>query len=192
MFRVEDLRTETADMTPQALLRHLLVEKFPGRCVVTSSLRIRSVVVLDMVARIDRSTPVVFCHASYVYAESIEYRAQIVRRLGLTDVRDPGKDEAGVLPGDEDHREEIRSSIWGGGTIETITHLNRSLADFECWISAAYHRPYPDTPTPRLIREGRMLRVDALSGWTRDQVQGYMARYDLPRHPRIVAPTYHY
>lgn len=192
MVRVEELRSATADMTAPALLRHLLLERFPGKCVVTSALRIRSVVVLDMVAEIDPATPVIFCHAPYVYAESIEYRAQIVRRLGLTDVRDPGKDETDALPDDVDHHEEIRTSVWGGGMIETITHLNKSLAGFECWISAAYHRPYSAVPTPRLVGEGRLLRVDPLNGWSQDRVQAYMATHGLPRHPRILVPTYHY
>jgi len=192
MFRVEELRTVSAEMTASETLRYLLLEKFPKGCVITSSLRIRSIVVLKMIAEIDRSTPVIFCHASYVYPESVDYRTQIVRLLRLTDVRDPAKDETRVLPDDRDHYEEIRSSIWGGGMIETITHLNKSLAGFDCWISAAYHRPYTDVPTPRLTQEGKLLRVDPLNGWSREKVRAYMAQHDLPHHPRIVAPTYHY
>lgn len=182
----------TEGMTARDLLRYLLVEEFHGKCAITSSLRARSIVVLNMIAEIDRSAPVIFCHASYVYPESVDYRARIVRLLGLTDVREPGTNESDVLPDDRDHYEEIRSSIWGGGTVETIVHLNKSLAGFGCWISAAYHRPYANEPTPRLIQEGRMLRVDPLNGWTAEEVHAYMARHDLPLHPRIVAPTYHY
>ena len=192
MLPLNELRSATAEMTAPAMLRYLLLEKFPGRCVITSSLRIRSIVALKMIAEIDRSAPVIFCHASYVYPESVDYRRQVVRLLRLTDVRDAGAGETDILPGDQDHYEEIRSSVWGGGTIETITHLNKSLADFECWISAAYHRPYSNVPTPRLTQEGRLLRVDPLNGWTREEVHAYMARHDLPHHPRIVAPTYHY
>lgn len=192
MSRVEELRSATAEMTAPAMLRYLLLERFPKACAITTSLRIRSIVVLKMIAEIDRSAPVIFCHASYVYPESLEYRAQIIRLLGLTDVRDPGADETNVPPDDQDHYEEIRSSVWGGGTIETIVHLNKSLAGSACWISAAYHRPYAISPGPRLIQEGRMLRVDPLNGWTREEVHAYMAKHNLPRHPRIVAPTYHY
>lgn len=192
MIEIDELRRATAAMQPPALLHHLLVERFPGRCVTTCSLRARSVVVLRMLADIDRAAPVVFCHASYVYPESIEYRARIVRLFGLTNVRDPAGDEDGALPGDQDHYEVIRSEISGGGTIDSIVHLNRSLAKSDCWISAAYHGPYPDVPAERLIAEGRMLRVDPLSGWTQEQVHGWMARHDVPHHPRILAPTYHY
>jgi phosphoadenosine phosphosulfate reductase len=192
MLPVEELRNATANMTAPALLRFLLFERFPKGCAVTTSVRIRSIVVLKMIAEIDRSVPVVFCHACYVYPESADYRAQIIRRLGLTDVRDPGTDETDVLPDDQDHFEEIRSSVWGSGAIETILHLNKSLAGFECWISAAYNKPYPDHPAPRLIQEGRMLRVDPLNGWSREEVHAYMAKHDLPRHPSIVVPSYHY
>lgn len=192
MSRLEDVRTATAQMTAPALLRHLLLDAFPGACAVTSSLRARSIVVLKMVAEIDRSTPVVFCHASYVYPESVDYRAQIVRLLGLMDVRDPEPDEAGIPPGDQDHYEEIRSNLWGGGTIDRTVRLNSALSGFACWISAAYHGPYGDRQSPRLIQEGRLLRVDPLVGWSREEVHRFMAEHELPFHPRIAPPTYHY
>lgn len=192
MLRVEELRKATAEMTAPAMLRYLLVDKFPNRCAITSSLRARSIVVLNMIAEIDRSAPVIFCHAPYIYPESVEYRARVIRLLGLTDVRDPEKDETGILAGDQDHYEEIRSGVWGGGTVGTTVHLNKSLAGFDCWISAAYHRPYADDLTPRLFEEGRMLRADPLSGWSQEEVYAYLAKRDLPHHPRIVAPTYHY
>lgn len=192
MSRAEELRNATAKMTAPELLRRLLVEEFAKNCAVTSALRARSIVVLHMIAEIDRATPVIFCHAPYIFPESIEYRARIVRRLGLSDVRDPAKNEADVLPEDDDHSEAILSEVPGGGTVHSTVHLNESLAGFDCWISAAYHRAYTDDPTPRLIEEGRLLRADPLKGWTQKQVHAYAAERDLPLHPRIATPTYHY
>jgi len=193
MLRVEELRNATAEMTAPELLRRLLVGEFPRACAVTSSLRARSVVVLHMIAEIDRATPVIFCHAPYVFPESTEYRARIVRLLGLSDVRDPAKDETGVRPEDQDHIEGILSEAWGGGTVNHSTvHLNQSLAGFDCWISAAYHRSYADDPAPRLIEEGRLLRIDPLKGWAQKEVHAYLAERDLPLHPALAVPTYHY
>jgi phosphoadenosine phosphosulfate reductase len=192
MLRIEELRKATAEMTAPELLRCLLVREFPKGCAVTSALRARSVVVLHMIAEIDLATPVIFCHASYIFPESVEYRARIVRLLGLSDVRDLAKVETDVLPGDQDHTEEILSDVSGGGTIHSTVNLNKSLAGFECWISAAYHRSYADDPSPRLIEEGRLSRVDPLNGWTQKEVYAYMAERELPHHPRIAVPTYHY
>lgn len=192
MLRVEELREATAQMSVPELLRYLLLEKFPNECAVTSSLRARSIAVLNMIAEIDRRTPVLFCQASYIYPQSVEYRARILRLLGLTDIRDPAKGETDVLPGDQDHCELIRESVWGGGTIVTTLHLNQSLAGFKCWISAAYHKPYSDEPAPRLIQEGKLVRVDPLTGWTQREVHAYMAEHNLPFHPNIIPPTYHF
>ena len=155
-------------------------------------MRARSFIVLHMIAEIDGATLVIFCHAPYIFPESVEYRARIVRLLDLSDVRDPAKDEADVLPEDQDHSERILTEVPGGGTINSTIHLNNSLAGFDCWISAAYHRSYADDPTPRLIEEGRLLRVDPLNGWTQKEVHAYMAERNLPHHPRIATPTYHY
>ena len=192
MLRVHELRTATAEMTASELLRWLLVEEFPNLCAVTSALRARCVVVLHMIAEIDRATPVIFCHAPYVCPESVEYRTRIVNLLGLSDVRDPAKGESDVLPEDQDHTEGILSEAWGGGTINSTAHLNNSLAGFDCWISAAYHRSYAEEPTPQLIEEGRLLRADPLKGWTQKEVHAYLAEHNLPHHPRIAVPTYHY
>lgn len=202
MSLIDEVRQATRDMTAEQLLRHLLIEAFPGRCVVTSSLRARSIVVLGMIAEIDRATPVVFCHAPGVYPESVEYRALVVDRLGLADVRDPGPDESTPLAGDRDHSEETRSLMSGGASVRTLVHLNRSLAEFACWISAVYHHPYTTDPAPRMVANGRLIRVDPLDGWNQEAVHGWMAAYDLPHHPRIVpprptpppgvVPSYHY
>lgn len=192
MLRVEELSIATADRTAPELLRFLLTREFPKGCAVTSSLRARSIVVLHMIAEIDSATPIIFCHAPYIFPESVEYRARIVRSLGLSDVRDPANDQADVVPGDQDHTEGILTETWGGGTVKSTVHLNHSLAGVDCWISAAYHRPYANDPMPRLIGEGRLLRVDPLKGWTRKEVHAYLAKRYLPLHPRIAVSTYHY
>ena len=192
MSIAEEIRQASVGMTAREFLRFILVDEFPRKTAVTSSLRARSIVVLNMIAEFDRATPVIFCHAPYIFPESVEYRARIVSLLGLSDVRDPAKDESDVLPEDQDHTEGILSEAWGGGTINSTAHLNNSLAGFDCWISAAYHRSYADDPTPQLIEEGRLLRVDPLKGWTQKEVHAYMAERDLPHHPRIAFPTYTY
>jgi len=192
MVRAEELQNATAGMTAPELLRYLLAKEFPNRCAVTSALRARSVVVLHMIVEIDHATPVIFCHAPYVFPESVEYRDRIIRMLGLTDVRAPAIAETDVISRDQDHSENILSEAGGSGEIKSTVHLNNSLAGFDCWVSAAYHRPYTEEQAPRLMGEGRLLRVDPLAGWTQKDVHAYLARRDLPLHPRIAVPTYHY
>lgn len=189
MSRIEELREATRDMTAPALLRFLITEKFPGKTLVSCSLRGRSVVLLKMIAEIDASTPIVFCHAPNSHPDSLEYRARLVSLLGLRDIRDPDDDESGPLPGDCDHSE----GLWAEDPVDhtrayATASLNRALANFECWVSGVYHGPYTDEPDPRLLEEGRLIRIDPLADWTQDDVRRFMKEHGLPYHPRATLP----
>lgn len=205
MDEVEDLPELTAKMDTAALLRFLVAERFPGKSMVTSSLRGRSVVVLKLISEIDPAVPVVFCHIPELFPESVAYRARLVRELGLRDVREPAADD-GPLPGDSNHCEGLWAENPADHTraYKTIL-LNQTLAEADCWISAAYHAPYPDTPGPRIRQEGRLIRIDPLASWTQQQVRGFMADHGLPYHPQAMlrrpnppreepapVPSYHY
>ena len=95
MSNIEALQEATRDLTTQDLLRFLITEKFPQKTLVTCSLRGRSVAVMKMIADIDPSTPIVFCHAPNSHPESQEYRARLVAQLGLSEIREApiGKSE---------------------------------------------------------------------------------------------------
>jgi phosphoadenosine phosphosulfate reductase len=187
MARAEAILDVTRTMDASALLRYLITEAFPGKTLATSSLRGRSVVVLKLISQIDPSTPVVFCHVPDLYPESLDYRTRLVGALNLRDVREPAED-AGPLPGDCDHFE----GLWAENPVdhtrayETV-HLNRSLAGFECWISAVYHGPYAETPAARVREEGRLIRIDPLASWTQDQVRRFMAEHGLAYHPHAMS-----
>ena len=61
MSIAEEIRQASVGMTAPEFLRFLLVDKFPRKTAVTSSLRARSIVVLNMIAKIDPTTRVIFC-----------------------------------------------------------------------------------------------------------------------------------
>ncbi len=181
-----DIICESEGMETADFLRYLVCEKFPGKVLITASLRARSIATLRMIADIASSTPVVFCHMKNVFPESLEYRSMIVDELGLTDVRAPELD-AGSLPGDCYHSEALwaEDPIDGSRTYTTIL-LNQTLKNFDCWISAVYHGPYSDEPRPMVMEEGRLIRVDPLPGWPMDKVRGYLNERGLPFHPKTM------
>jgi phosphoadenosine phosphosulfate reductase len=186
MARADEILRITAEMDTFLFLRYLIAERFPRGTVATCSLRGRSVVVLKMISEIDPSTPIVFCHMPNLYPESLEYRAKLVGDLGLRDIREPAEDR-GALPGDCNHSE----GLWAEDPVEhtrayKTVHLNQALADFDCWISAVYHGPYPDVPGQRVREEGRLIRIDPLASWTQSQVRGFMQEHGLPYHPRAI------
>ncbi len=186
MEDAEGILRQSADMDTPTFLRFLIEDRSPRKSVVTVSLRGRSVVVLKYISEIDPATPVVFCHMPNVYPESLEYRARLIDELGLSNVREPAEDD-GPTASDCNHCEQL----WAENPIDhtrayEVVHLNRTLADFDCWISAVYHNPYPAEPGPRVRAEGRLIRVDPLASWTQDQVRGFMKEQGLPYHPQAM------
>ena len=185
MSHLSELKAETATMDTAACLRHLITERFPGRCLVTASLRASSQAVLRMVADIDPATPVVFCKPGFLLPESRGYRRRIVKLFGLANIAVSRGGESEVLPGDLDHYERMWSETDDGfSRIFEIVQLNRTLADYDCWISAVYHMGLPAAGEARIEREGRLIRVNPLTGWTRADVSAFMDARDIPFHPR--------
>ena len=181
---------ECASLPTADMLRVLIRDKFPGRTVVTASLRAPSLVVLKMIADIDPNIPVVFCQRGAMFDESLKYRKRIEEFLGLTNISMTHGGEREILPGDLDHAERMWiDSQDGSGRVYEVVHLNETLADHDCWISAVYHIGWPPQGQHRLDVEGRLVRVDPLVRWNKTDVQKFMRANKIPFHPRAFRPT---
>jgi len=183
----QDIRSISPDLSTPDLLRFLIKERFAGKTLVTASLKAPSVAVLKLVADIDPATPVAFCIRGFQFPESGEYRKRIVELLGLENVSQTEGGEVEVQPGDYDHCERMWVESQDGlGRSYEIVHLNQTLAPYSCWISAVYHMPRPPHVTHRVDVESRLIRVNPLIRWTKDDVRAFMREHNLPYHPRVV------
>jgi phosphoadenosine phosphosulfate reductase len=176
-----EIQEKTKNLSCYSLMEYLVNDRFKGKTIVTASLRARSIVVLQMLADINPATPVVFCHAGTIFPESVEYKEYIVDRLGLTDIREPQKKESEPMPGDQGHLEWLKEN-YHGSTVKRAIHLNKSLAGFECWISAVYHNLADGSQMSRIDVEGKVLRVNPLLNWSQEQVAKFMKVHALPFH----------
>ncbi|MFQ5625246.1 MAG: phosphoadenosine phosphosulfate reductase family protein, partial [Methyloligellaceae bacterium] len=90
------LDAEYSGLGGRDLLEPLITRIFPGRIALVSSFGAESVVLLHMVAAIDRATPVIFLNTGKLFGETLAYRESLAERFGLTDVRDirPGPVDA--------------------------------------------------------------------------------------------------
>jgi len=184
MINFDELRESCKDLDTPALLRYLIKDCFPGMTVVTASLRAPSIVVLKMVADIDPDTPVLFCRPGELFAESEAHRAEIVSLLGLTHVSETEGGKSGVLPDASDHYERMWAEYRSGlGRVHELVHLNDVMMHYDCWISAVYHLPSPQTAL-RVDLECNVVRVDPLNDWSPQDVRAFMREHNLPFHPR--------
>lgn len=191
MSRLDGLYELEAGLSASDLLRLLITQRHPGQVGVTASLKARSVAVLAMIAEIDPTVPVTFCHASSLYPESAAYRDALVQALGLTNVNSiSGRATMDLdrVPGDSDCYEclwvdaKIGERWADGGKVRELVYVTKALADKECWISAVYHLPRLNQH--RLDPVGGRLRVDPVLDWSDEDVRAFLKARDLPLHPR--------
>ncbi len=183
---LQDIRERTAGLAASDMLRFLIKERFAGSVIVTASLKSPSIVVLKMVADIDPSTPVIFCHPKPVFRESETYREEIIGRLGLVNTEVVTQSD----PMNEKRAYELCERLWNEtagdmGRHREMLHLNDRLAPYRCWIKAAYHDRPDQRSSQRIEIYGGMIVVDALRRRPVEAVDSFMQSHGLPYHPKI-------
>ena len=71
----------------QTILRHALDDLHIGPTAVVSSFGAESVVLLHMVAQINKDAPVIFIDTEMLFDETLQYQKDVAQKLGLTDIR---------------------------------------------------------------------------------------------------------
>jgi phosphoadenosine phosphosulfate reductase len=167
----------------EALLRPLIEREFPGRVVVLSSFGAEAALLLDMVAQVDRATPIVFLDTGKLFPETLRYRDALVRRLGLTDLRviapDPG----------ELARRDPSGTLWHANAdaccrLRKVEPLVPALQGFAARISGRkrYHGAARADLVAIEAADG-YIAVNPLAGYSRARIESEFALRGLPPHP---------
>jgi len=186
-----DLKSACQTMGCTELMEFLIKDKFAGKIAVTASLRARSVIVQHIISEIDPTVPIIYCNAGKVFPESVEFQQDLIKRFGFTNVQSPiGVDEVPIRTGDLDHIEWLKAQYdrQTGGTQEAM-HLNNTLSQYDCWISAVYHFDQDSATRSRVEREGKLVRVNPILDWDADRVADFMEQFNLPYHKLAKAPV---
>lgn len=165
------------------LLAPLIKEEFAGRIALVSSFGTESAVLVALAAEADPSIPIIFLDTGKLFGETLRYRDQLAKLLGLRDVRtveplandlaagDPG----GVLwKADPDACCRLRKAL----------PLQRALAGFEAWITG--RKRFQSGTRARLATfegDAGRIKVNPLAGWDRNRIEAEFERRALPRHP---------
>ncbi|WAT19028.1 phosphoadenylyl-sulfate reductase [Aurantiacibacter sp. MUD11] len=177
------LNARFAGVPVPEMLRTLFAEETLGRVGVVSSFGTEAVVLLHLVARADKSVPIIFVDTLKMFEETLAYREEVIELLGFTNasVVQPNpdllvqKDETGMRWSyDPDGCCEIRK----------VEPMQRAKAGLDSWISGRKaFQSHTRQNLPRFeIEEGRM-KLNPLGDWTKDDLEAYFEEHDLPRHP---------
>jgi phosphoadenosine phosphosulfate reductase len=176
-----------ADPGPAEAARELLrsmLRAFPGRIAAVSSFGAESAVLLHLLANIDPAVPVIFLDTGKLFAETLEYRDTLVRRLRLVNVRS-ARPDAGALA-----EQDRQGTLWREAPDQCCWHrkvepLDAALAGFAAWITGrkrAHGGGREMLDSVETGTDGR-IKVNPLAEWSAEEVAAYFDVRGLPRHP---------
>src|SRR5690606_13817964 len=168
----------------------LVVEDlFPGRIALVSSFGAESAVLLHLLSEVDRGVPVIFLDTGRLFAETLEYRSLLARRLGLTDVRTIAPARARVTATDP-HRALWMTNPGLCCRVRETEPLERALVGFDAWFTGRKQFQSATRSDLRLFEtDGERIKVNPLWRWSADDLRAYAEAHDLPEHP-LVAKGY--
>lgn len=179
--RIGALRRAYGGLDAPDLLVAMITREFPGEIAVVSSFGAESAVLLDLVAQVDRATPVIFLDTGALFDETLEYRDQLTRQLGLSDLRvvRPAADD---LPRAE--------NLWSTDPdaccrLRKVLPLRSAAAGFAALVDGrkqAHGGGRAGLATIEPGGEGQV-KISPLANWPAERIARAFAERGLPRHP---------
>jgi phosphoadenosine phosphosulfate reductase len=170
-------------MTAQKILSTAIRDLFPGRLAVVSSFGAEAAIVLQLVAEIDPSVPVIFLETGKHFDATLTYRDILKQRFGLTDLRSIEPDPAELAA------EDPNGDLWSRDpnrccALRKVRPLDRALKGFDAWITGRkrYHGG-ERSALPFAEASATQIKLNPLAGWDSADVQAAFKRYRLPQHP---------
>ena len=185
---LDDLRRACGELDGLALLRAVLREgPLKGKTALVSSFGAESAVLLDMVATVDPTTPVIFLDTGKLFEETQDYRQELTALLGLEDVRVARPEPAALA------RHDPSGALWRQDPdacchIRKTEVLERALAGFAAWITGRkrFQGGLRSTlPTLEGEPSSGRIKLNPLAPWSADDVERYRLLRNLPAHPLV-------
>ena len=174
-----------AQALPAAAIVARAIEEFRGRIALVSSFGAEAAALLHIVARVDPATPVVFLDTGKHFAQTISYREDLARQLGLTDIRDirpPAADAASEDPKGDLWRRDNDACC----ALRKVRPLAAALSGVDAWFTGRKRvhgglRAY----LPIVEAAAPHIKINPLARWSAADVEAYALAKGLPPHPLV-------
>ncbi|WP_040508746.1 phosphoadenylyl-sulfate reductase [Gluconobacter morbifer] len=175
---------------PEDLVLRETLDLCPGRVAVISSFGAESAVLLDLVAQISPSVPVFFLDTKRHFPETLAYRDELVRFLGLTDARTLAPSPKELT--ERDPQDQLAAFDPDACcALRKVEPLDLVLPEFDVWITGR-KRSQASTRAALPVVDPQpdgTVKLNPLAGWGPEKVEAAMRKRALPRHP-LVAKGY--
>jgi phosphoadenosine phosphosulfate reductase len=183
--RVAELNRAFAGADPEEVLVRVLADH-PGRAATVSSFGAESVVLLHLLAKVDRAAPVLFLDTEMLFPATLAYQRELAGTLGLTGVQVIRPDRAAAFARDAEgdlHRRDPDLCC----ALRKTEPLDAALRGYTAWITGRKRHQTRDRAALDLFETdaaGR-IKVNPLAAWSTVEINAHIDRHDLPRHPLV-------
>jgi phosphoadenosine phosphosulfate reductase len=173
-------RFETA--SPEQILGWAVTE-FPEDIILTCSFQHDGVVLAHMLRTITPDIPVVFIETRFHFAETLKYRDDIVKLLGLNLRQleaEMSAEEFRTRHGDKlyDKNPDLCCQI------NKVEPLRKALAGTSAWINGRRRNQTEERATMGHVElAGSVVKINPLARWTSKDTYKYLNAHGLPEHP---------
>lgn len=158
-----------------------------NRLALVSSFGTESAALLRVMADVDPAIPVLFLDTGWMFAETLAYRDDLVRQLGLRDVRTIRPDAETLA------REDAAGDRWSSDPdtccrIRKVEPLANALAPFGAWINGRKRfQGASRAAIPVVEQDGVRLKFNPFANVDAEDIRLIYAAADLPPHPLVAS-----
>ncbi|MEO9825009.1 MAG: phosphoadenylyl-sulfate reductase [Paracoccaceae bacterium] len=184
--RAAILNTRFKGKTAQEVVEHALNAPEIGRVALVSSFGAESVVLLHMIAQVDKTAPVLFIDTEMLFAETLGYQEKVARALGLRNVQTIKPDRDAVFLRDNSNRMHIHNPD-GCCALRKTEPLERALESFDGWFTGRKRFQGGKRAELEFFEADgdSRIKVNPLAHWEPKDIASYIAQHKLPKHPLV-------
>ncbi len=162
-------------------------ETYADRFAISTSFQAEGMVLIDMAARLSGRLRVITLDTGRLPAETYEMMETVRARYGATvEVVMPEAREVERMVARHGvnlfyNDSSLRSLCC---EIRKVRPLDRKLREFDAWaVGLRREQSESRADTLKIDLDQKPVKLSPLADWTRQQVDDYILRYDVPRHP---------
>lgn len=182
---LEKINEQFEKQKPIEIIRWAVKEFFPSFAM-TSSFGPESGVLLHMASLVNKSIPVLFLETGFHFPETLQYKDQLVKMLGLTNVIDLKADperRAKLLADNQNVPYEKNPDLCC--QINKVEPLDAGLKGYGAWMSGIRRNQTDFRKSVRIVElyEGGIYKISPLANMTSRDTWWYLKEYNIPQHP---------
>ncbi len=164
-----------------------ILHGFRDEAALVSSFGAESAVLLHMISRIDKTTPVLFLETGMLFEETLIYQQYLAALFGLENVQM-------IRPAPEDLEEQDpdgtlhQENTDGCCFLRKTLPLRRALEPYALWITGRKRHQAATRANLELFEAEKgtqRIKLNPLADWDAARIRAYMEEHNLPPHPLV-------